>query len=580
MRWRAPGRDDRTIDRVRSARVMVSTCVGAIAFALLVGAPRVGAERAVSLVRPSPAPATDQQRLAAYNEALSALTQELAYIVLLGWGEEPVPTAAREMPGAIGIERSQESVMIDELRSLDGQSGPQALARLEAIGEPITPAIDLVLSRNVPLDQPGVPQIGTAIYVKAYDQLLIPWSALMGLPATGPAPTGAPSATVLTSIEPTRPTTLVPAAATQGATTPGARSNVPTTVASAISAVGTAEGVGGDSTGTGATSGLMIVLVIVLAVVVIVWTLVSALSRRRRRSTHARATLGDDVLDAGRTIMAAVELDEFLRAVAEQIARLVGAEAAVVVDGCSWTPPNRDLPSDGVLDRAVATGRSVRADGATVVPIVASGRVLGVLVSWSPQPQTEETLGTFAPLVGAALEGVRSRIEHEHLAFDDGLTGVGNRRRFDRDLDRFIGAGGDRRMPVALAMVDVDHFKLFNDTHGHQTGDAVLRHVAAVIAAHVRAGDLVYRYGGEEFAVLLPDAELVDAIEVVERVRSAIAASPLPGPAYASVPAVTVSVGVSATPPIDSSAMVRSADEALYAAKAAGRNRVEAITVS
>ncbi len=80
--------------------------------------------------------------------------------------------------------------------------------------------------------------------------------------------------------------------------------------------------------------------------------------------------------------------------------------------------------------------------------------------------------------------------------------------------------------------------------------------------------------------MLLPDADLVDAIEVVERVRSAIAASPLAGPAYASVPAVTVSVGVSATPPIDSSAMVRSADEALYAAKAAGRNRVEAITVS
>ncbi len=560
---------------------MVSTCVGAIALALLVGAPGVGAERAVPLLQPSPAPADDQQRLAAYDEALSALTQELAYIVLLGWGEEPGPIAAHEMPGAIGIERSDESVMIDELRFLDGQAGPEALAGLEAIGEPITPAIDLVLSRNVPLEQPGVPRIGTAIYLKAYDQLLMPWSALMGLPATGPAPTGAPvSTTVLTSIEPRSPTTLVPAAATPVATTPVAT----TTVASAIAVAGTAEGSGGDSTGAEATSrpviALVIVLVIVLAVVAMAWVIASASSRRSRGSNQARATLGDDVLDAGRTIMAAVELDEFLRAVAEQIARLVGAEAAVVVDGCSWTPPNRDLPSDGVLDRAVATGRSVRADGATVVPIVASGRVLGVLVSWSPQPQTEETLGTFAPLVGAALEGVRSRIEHEHLAFDDGLTGVGNRRRFDRDLDRFIGAGGDRRVPVALAMVDVDHFKVFNDTHGHQTGDAVLRHVAAVIAAHVRAGDLVYRYGGEEFAVLLPDADLVDAIEVVERVRSAIAASPLAGPAYASVPAVTVSVGVSATPPIDSSAMVRSADEALYAAKAAGRNRVEAITVS
>ncbi len=563
--------------------MMVSTCVGAIALVSMLGGSGTHAH-ATSFRQPSSAPSPKERRLAAYDEALTALKQELAYIVLLGWGEQPLPPIARELPAAIGVERSAASKMIDEVRFLDGQAGPLALAGLEALGEPVTPAVEAVLSRNLPLDVGGTPQVDTAVYLKAYEQLLGPWSDLKGVPVPTLSSPG-------TTVDVVAPQSVVPesvAPAKTATTTPTAEPDVPATAVGSVDATVaspaavTVEGVVAgevrtDSTGSGATGGLVIVIVVAafagLGVVL-------ALTRRRRDSSHGSQAIADDVLDAGRTIMAAVELDEFLRSVAEQVSRLVGADGAVVVEGQSWTPPGRDLPSEGVLDRVLTTGRSVRADDAVVVPIVADGRVVGALVSWSRQPQPEETLGAFAPLVGAALQGVRSRLVHEHLAFDDGLTGVGNRRRFDRDLDRFIGPDSDRRVPVALAMVDVDHFKRFNDTHGHQTGDAVLRHVAAVIAAQVRTGDLVYRYGGEEFAVLLPDADLSDAIEIVERVRLAIAATPLPGEAYASVPAVTVSVGVSATPPVDGDAMVRSADQALYVAKSAGRNRVEAMTAS
>jgi diguanylate cyclase (GGDEF)-like protein len=303
-------------------------------------------------------------------------------------------------------------------------------------------------------------------------------------------------------------------------------------------------------------------------------------ARRRRRAPNGARQLSDDLLDAGRTIMTAGDLVGFLRATAEQVGRLVGDEGAVLVDGRCWAPPGRQLPPSGPIDRVMSTGRSLRTDDTTVVPIVADGRVVGALVSWSRRSDAEETLGAFAPLVGAALQGVRTRIEHEHLALDDGLTGVGNRRRFDRDLDRFVGVESGRGVPVALAMVDVDHFKRFNDTYGHQIGDAVLQHVARVISASVRVGDLVYRYGGEEFAVLLPGADLEDAVGVAERVRSAIASSPLPGDALAGVAPVTVSVGVSMTPPADAAAIVRGADGALYAAKSGGRNRVEVFAPS
>ncbi|MFN8021715.1 MAG: GGDEF domain-containing protein [Acidimicrobiales bacterium] len=484
---------------------------------------------------------TDQDRLAAYDEALVSLTQELSYLVLLGWVTAPVPDDARSMPAAIGIQRMDPNDMVEALRYLDGQRGPAALQRLRSLGETIPSQVDLVLSPNVRTDSATHPSIGANAYLQAYDLLLTPWSQLTD--------TGSVS-----SIVP-------PRSETSSATTAPAAAAADTTPAPASS----------GSTGSGSSTVVLMVLAIALIAIA---GAVGVVVRARRRPGARDGSVGDDVLDAGRTIMAAVDLDGFGRAVADQVARLVGAPGAVVVDGRTFVPDGRPMPDAAVLTRAMSTGREVRANGTTVVPVVADGRVMGALVAWTERAEAAGVLGVFAPLVGAALQGVRTRLEHEHLAFDDGLTGVGNRRRFDRDLDGLLDRAG-RDRPVALAMVDIDHFKRVNDTHGHPVGDAVLRHVATVIAANVREGDLVYRYGGEEFAVLLPGAELDEALRVVERVRAAVAVTPLVGEAYAAVPPVTVSVGVSATPPVDASAMVRLADGALYAAKSGGRNRVE-----
>ena len=563
---------------------------GALALGIALGAPTALAAPAPSFPPAPTLPASqaDRDRLAAYDEALVALTQELAYLVLLGWGETPLPPEASALPMAIGIQRTDDASMLDQLRYLDDQRGPAALEGLRALGLSVTPAVETVLVTNLPTERsPGatdVPSIGTGVYLQAYEQLLEPWGVLMGFDVpSGPSGPSTPTADGARAVatNPTPVTVPPTVASTVATTTPPVTTAVPTTAAPADDIAGAdwcRRGRAGIGIDRGSGSNGAILAAVIGAVFALAATGAFVVARRRRRGpTSSVGVAGDEVLDAGRSIMAAVDLDGFLGSVAEQVGRLVDADGAVVVDGRSWVPPGRELPGAAVLDRAMATGRSVAQEGATVVPVVAHGHVVGVLVAWSTRPSTEETLGAFAPLVGAALQGVRSRLEHEHLAFDDGLTGVGNRRRFDRDLERFVGIDSDRGLPVALAMVDVDHFKQFNDAHGHQTGDAVLRHVAAVISATVRSGDLVYRYGGEEFAVLLPGADLDDAVEVVERVRAAIAATPLPGVSPQTVPPVTVSVGVSVTPPADGAAMVRAADGALYAAKSGGRNRVEAV---
>jgi len=120
-------------------------------------------------------------------------------------------------------------------------------------------------------------------------------------------------------------------------------------------------------------------------------------------------------------------------------------------------------------------------------------------------------------------------------------------------------------------MIDIDFFKQFNDRHGHPAGDALLRAVGDAISGAVRAGDIAYRFGGEEFSVLLPDTDAATAVGVAERVRLAVAAIPSPPGAER----VTVSVGVSVgTPATSNTQLIDEADRALYDAKRSGRDRV------
>lgn len=552
--------------------VLVALTVGLLAPA----APAAAADALAPKGAPSgpvPGPVSDEERLAVYDEALVSLTQELSYVVLLGWAVTPVPLEARDMPGAIGIDRMGAADMIDAVRYLDEQRGPGALARLREIDARITPPIELVLGTNIPIVAGELPQIGVGVYLEAYEQLLEPWAELRA--AVDPA-----ASQPLTSIPSTSstPLTTKPVVTNPPATQPAATQPVVTSPEATQPVVTNPAGTSGEESGDAGSPGLPagVVIGFVVALALTAGVVIGRRIRRRRPplGRSPEPVLSDDLLDAGRTIMAAVDLDAFAVVVAEQIRRLTGSDGAVVIDGDVRNPAGRPMPAGAALDRATATGRPVHADGTTIVPVVADGRVVGALIAWTGAPQDADVLGAFAPLVGASLLGLRSRIEHEHLAFGDALTGVGNRRRFDRDLDRLVGADSGRGTQVALAMVDVDHFKRFNDTHGHPVGDAALRHVAAVIAANVREGDLVYRYGGEEFAILLPDTSLDEAHAVLDRIRVAVAAAPLRH-GSTDLPAVTVSVGLSGTPPVDGPSILRTADGALYAAKSNGRNRVE-----
>jgi diguanylate cyclase (GGDEF)-like protein len=156
------------------------------------------------------------------------------------------------------------------------------------------------------------------------------------------------------------------------------------------------------------------------------------------------------------------------------------------------------------------------------------------------------------------------------LATVDELTGTKNRRRFREDLELLFGQAHRLGSPLSLIMLDIDHFKQYNDSFGHRAGDEVLRWAGSILRAAVRGHDLVARYGGEEFVVLLPATGSVEALDVADRLRLAIADRPW------SHRQVTASLGVATAGPAAASAtdLVDQADRALYYSKQTGRNQV------
>jgi diguanylate cyclase (GGDEF)-like protein len=156
----------------------------------------------------------------------------------------------------------------------------------------------------------------------------------------------------------------------------------------------------------------------------------------------------------------------------------------------------------------------------------------------------------------------RQSAELERLASTDTLTGLPNRRVWEDALPRELARSVRSGAPVAIAILDLDHFKLYNDTHGHQGGDLLLKEIAAMWPGELRESDLLARYGGEEFALLLPDCGSADLEPVVEKVRQAMPSG------------VTASAGAAVWDGIEeASVLIRRADDALYAAKDAGRDR-------
>jgi diguanylate cyclase (GGDEF)-like protein len=185
---------------------------------------------------------------------------------------------------------------------------------------------------------------------------------------------------------------------------------------------------------------------------------------------------------------------------------------------------------------------------------------------------------------------IEKRRLYERAAMFDGLTGIHNRRWLDDTLHRLVErhstalrerADGkpidaDDNGDLSVALIDIDHFKSFNDGHGHDAGDAVLSAVAARLAANLRPTDLVARMGGEEFVILFPNTGIIDAAVACERVRLAVAACEVDKPTGGgTLPRVTISIGVAELHDGQSPAdILKAADAAMYRAKKGGRNRV------
>jgi two-component system, chemotaxis family, response regulator WspR len=233
-----------------------------------------------------------------------------------------------------------------------------------------------------------------------------------------------------------------------------------------------------------------------------------------------------------------------------------------------------------LLVAAMAAQEPLLADGASVAIVVGfvlslPGNLLLRRLRYAGFVQLRELhhLHLVEAARGRTLAGVNAELETS--ARIDALTGIGNRLRLREDFDRHAGRTDT---PTALIMLDLDHFKRYNDALGHVEGDEVLRRVAHLLSGAIRPRDIVYRYGGEEFLILLPDTDLATASTIAERLREAVATEDIGHPARPDGDRVTLSAGVAAREAgmqTSLSRTLRSADAALYRAKRLGRDRVE-----
>lgn len=360
-------------------------------------------------------------------------------------------------------------------------------------------------------------------------------------------------------------------------------------------------------------------------------TMSSELAARVDELERSRDELRASLSRLGQTLSSSLDLNRTLAVVVETAKETLDADGALLMlltpgrdvlyakVGRGVEPPVARLAlGEGVAGHVAKTGSAVllpAGDGPApqpaageppagsrlAVPLLGRGRTLGVLVLLrgdSARPFTSrdlETIRSFAVQASVAVENVMLHQEAQRLSVTDGLTGLWNFRYFQLQAEREVESASRFERELALAIVDIDHFKDVNDRYGHQVGDAVLVEIARRIRAATRVPDVVARYGGEEFAILLPDTDLRGGMATAERIRAAVAAAPValadPGAPDArpdtggaghdgDTPgaglAVTCSAGVAVFPTHGRTvaSLLRSADAAMYEAKRRGRNRV------
>ena len=236
-----------------------------------------------------------------------------------------------------------------------------------------------------------------------------------------------------------------------------------------------------------------------------------------------------------------------------------------LIDDVTTDPRYKTLPDSDSHIRSLAC-----------VPLAYRDERIGVLTITSPQPHSfgrgdVEILKFIATTIALDIDNARLR----RLSVTDPLTEAYNREFLQQRLPQVMEMANRRGEPLAVAMLDVDHFKDVNDRFGHEVGDRVLADVAGRIRATIRQDDLLVRYGGEEFLVLLPGADMAKAAEIAERIRSKLEEEPVN--VGGETIEVRISVGVAEHRAGEDSTgqLVRRADTALYTAKGRGRNRVE-----
>ncbi|MCG3202477.1 MAG: hypothetical protein NFCOHLIN_02360 [Gammaproteobacteria bacterium] len=208
--------------------------------------------------------------------------------------------------------------------------------------------------------------------------------------------------------------------------------------------------------------------------------------------------------------------------------------------------------------------------------LVVLDRSLGVIAFRGDEPLEEDQLRQLEALICALVYPLRNALMYKRAldtALQDPVTGINNRAALNATIDREVNLSHRHGYALSVIMLDLDHFKRINDEHGHVAGDTVLRTVAGRITDCTRGSDMAFRYGGEEFTVVLSNTDTDGAALLAERIRKAIAATPIIIDDFEVT--VTVSMGVSTLEAGDSAAtLINRADAALYDAKTAGRNRV------
>jgi two-component system cell cycle response regulator len=337
------------------------------------------------------------------------------------------------------------------------------------------------------------------------------------------------------------------------------------------------------------------------------------LRRNMSALEQSREDLRESLERIGDTLMSTHDMEGIVQVVLETAVVTLQARAGVVLNGApdelrlvaehglheaGLVAPTGITPGAGVLGQVVASGETVRGrigsgppqlnpvatepheGDILATPLRSMGAVIGVLALYGreggrPFDATDDgALRTLAGQAGTAIDNVQLHQEAQRLSTTDGLTGLWNFRYLSSSLAREIERSTRFQRPLAVLMLDLDHFKQVNDTHGHPRGDTVLRELAHRVQQQIREVDTFARYGGEEFVVVLPETTAEGAAQLADRICDAVRREPFRVEGEEPLD-ITVSVGGAAYPEHGSSAatLMRAADKALYVAKDEGRDR-------